>query len=50
MKEGGKNGLLRIVHNYGHGGSGITLSIGCAKDCAELVEQVLNQSNVRSKL
>ena len=26
-----------LVHNYGHGGSGITMSWGCALQCAEIV-------------
>ena len=30
-------GGLKIVHNYGHGGSGYLASYGCAGDVAELV-------------
>ncbi|KAI6080079.1 FAD dependent oxidoreductase [Hypoxylon rubiginosum] len=31
----------RIVHSYGHGGSGWSLSFGCAQDVALLVDEVL---------
>jgi len=29
-----------VVHNYGHGGAGITISWGCAQDVASLVAQL----------
>jgi D-amino-acid oxidase len=28
---------VRLVHNYGHGGAGITVSWGCARDTAALL-------------
>lgn len=31
--------LSRIVHSYGQGGSGFTLSFGCAGDVLSLVEE-----------
>lgn len=37
----GKEACLKIVHNYGHGGSGLTMHWGCALDTADLVFEFL---------
>jgi D-amino-acid oxidase len=34
--EAERRGAQRIVHNYGHGGAGVTLSWGCAAEAAAL--------------
>jgi D-amino-acid oxidase len=35
-QEKGRN----IIHNYGHGGSGFTLSFGCAEEVVSIVERI----------
>lgn len=37
----GSNKILNIVHNYGHGGAGVTLCFGCAKDASSLVQSII---------
>lgn len=37
-------GGLPCVHNYGHGGSGVTLSWGCAVEAVDLVREALGRS------
>jgi len=32
-----------VVHNYGHGGSGWTVSWGCALEATNYIEQVLQR-------
>lgn len=39
-----------VVHNYGHGGWGITLSWGTALDALQLVQQCLNEHPPPAKL
>jgi glycine/D-amino acid oxidase-like deaminating enzyme len=33
----------RIVHSYGHGGAGFTLSFGCAADVADIVDEIVSE-------
>lgn len=35
----------RIVHNYGHGGSGWTLAVGCALTAVELVNMITSDTD-----
>ena len=44
---------LQIVHNYGQGASGVSLSWGCAQHAVELVAKCIDEitaKNVTSKL
>ena len=37
---------LQVIHNYGHGGCGVTLSWGCAKQVVDLVHKYKNCSRI----
>uniref|UniRef100_A0A1A9X595 FAD dependent oxidoreductase domain-containing protein n=1 Tax=Glossina brevipalpis TaxID=37001 RepID=A0A1A9X595_9MUSC len=39
-----------LIHNYGHGGSGVTLAWGCAQEVLNILENALNNYKLRSKL
>lgn len=41
--------LIKVVHNYGHGGYGVTTAPGTAKYAVKLVKDILSGSN-QSKL
>ena len=40
----------RVVHNYGHGGSGVTFSWGCALEVADLVGRVMLATSAGSAI
>lgn len=48
----GDGKLLPIIHNYGHGGSGVTLSYGCAVDVCEIIRDYVKNEGFwpKSKL
>ncbi|MCP9260287.1 D-aspartate oxidase 1 [Dirofilaria immitis] len=41
----GSEKIVKIVHNYGHGGHGLTLSWGCAETVADLIVGKHSRSN-----
>ncbi|XP_072396798.1 D-aspartate oxidase [Diabrotica undecimpunctata] len=44
MSHGDKE--LKVIHNYGHGGSGITLSLGCAEEASNLLQKIITKSKL----
>lgn len=39
--DGGDTGAGALIHNYGHGGSGVTLSWGCAEEVTGIAHRLL---------
>jgi len=33
--------VMQVVHNYGHGGSGVTMCWGCAHDVVDILKDIL---------
>ncbi|XP_054165230.1 D-aspartate oxidase-like [Oppia nitens] len=46
----GQSNQLQVIHNYGHGGCGVTLSFGCAHEVLDYVQQIISSNNVKSRL
>ena len=44
------NGALNVVHNYGHGGEGISLSWGTAAHAVRLAKEIVQKAQIISKL
>ena len=40
-----KNITFQIIHNYGHGGGGITFHWGCAREAADIAKSVIDNIN-----
>jgi D-amino-acid oxidase len=39
-----------VIHNYGHGGSGVTLSWGCAQEVVSLVREAVGEEEPLRRL
>ena len=50
MNVTGRGSPLPVVHNYGHGGAGLTLAHGCAAHATRLARELLEQQSARAKL
>ena len=45
-----KKFTFQVVHNYGHGGCGVTMHWGCAKKAVRLVSEFVDELKLSSKL
>ena len=46
----GSNKRMPVVHNYGHGGAGLTLAWGCAGHAVELIQSWLRAQREVSRM
>jgi hypothetical protein len=40
---------MQVIHDYGHGGSGLTLFYGCALKVADLLQETLMSADYLAK-
>jgi glycine/D-amino acid oxidase-like deaminating enzyme len=38
----GEKKVCKVIHNYGHGGSGVTLCWGCANEVCDIIKRDIN--------
>jgi glycine/D-amino acid oxidase-like deaminating enzyme len=50
LRDLGNGKTLPVVHNYGHGGSGVTLHWGCAGDTVRLVQGLITSKSTPSTI